>query len=76
MSRLLRLAAGAAALVVVMASAPRAATPHLPTVAQFLKPGLPIELVSARKSDRIAWIAYDGRGARFPSCARDSFSQG
>jgi hypothetical protein len=27
--------------------------------AQYLKPGLPIELVSARRTDRIAWIAYE-----------------
>src|SRR5678816_3386601 len=32
---------------------------HQPTIASFLKPGLPIELVSARKVDRIAWIAYE-----------------
>ena len=32
---------------------------HQPTIAQFLKPGLPIELVSASRVDRIAWIAYE-----------------
>ena len=32
---------------------------HQPTIASYLKPGLPIELVSARKVDRIAWIAYE-----------------
>ena len=30
-----------------------------PTIAQILKPGLPIELVSAKKADRLAWIAYE-----------------
>jgi dipeptidyl aminopeptidase/acylaminoacyl peptidase len=30
-----------------------------PSIASFLKPGLPLELVSARKADRIAWIAYE-----------------
>ena len=32
---------------------------HQPTIAQYLKPGMPIELVSADKVDRIAWIAYE-----------------
>jgi len=72
MSRLLRLAAGVAAVAVVLTAVPRAATPHLPTVAQFLKPGLPIELVSARKSDRIAWIAYEeGKRNVFTAAAPD-----
>jgi dipeptidyl-peptidase 4 len=30
-----------------------------PTVAQFLGAASPIELVSAKRTDRIAWIAYD-----------------
>jgi dipeptidyl-peptidase-4 len=30
-----------------------------PTIAQYLKPGLPIELVSAKSVDRIAWISYE-----------------
>ena len=34
-----------------------------PTIEQFLSPAYPSELVSARKADRIAWIAYD-RGMR------------
>jgi dipeptidyl aminopeptidase/acylaminoacyl peptidase len=34
-------------------SAPR------PSIASFLKPGLPLELVSAKKADRIAWISYE-----------------
>ena len=36
-----------------------AAAVRHPSIAQFLKPGLPIELVSAKKVDRIAWIAYE-----------------
>jgi dipeptidyl-peptidase-4 len=59
MSRVLRLAAGIAAMALVFVAAPRASAPHQPTIAQFLKPGLPTELVSARKADRIAWIAYE-----------------
>ncbi len=34
-----------------------------PTIDQFMSPGLPVELVAARKSDRIAWIANE-RGRR------------
>jgi dipeptidyl-peptidase 4 len=30
-----------------------------PTIEQFLKPGTPIEIVSAKKADRIAWTAYE-----------------
>src|SRR6187397_1847501 len=30
-----------------------------PTIAQFLGAASPIELVSAKRTDRIAWIAYD-----------------
>jgi len=32
---------------------------HQPTIASYLKPGLPLELVSAKKADRIAWISYE-----------------
>lgn len=34
-----------------------------PTIGQFLSPGFPSELVSAKKADRIAWIVYE-RGMR------------
>jgi dipeptidyl-peptidase 4 len=30
-----------------------------PTIEQFLAPGTPIEIASARKADRIAWTAYE-----------------
>src|SRR3954462_3116634 len=30
-----------------------------PTIEQFLAPGTPIEIVSAKKADRIAWTAYE-----------------
>ena len=29
------------------------------SIASILKPGLPLELVSAKKADRIAWISYE-----------------
>ena len=34
-----------------------------PTIAQFLSPGFPSDLVSAKNTDRIAWIVYE-RGMR------------
>jgi dipeptidyl-peptidase 4 len=34
-----------------------------PTIEQFLSPASPLELVSARKADRVAWVAYE-RGMR------------
>jgi len=34
-----------------------------PTIDQFLKPGLPLEIIAAKKADRIAWIATE-RGQR------------
>ena len=39
--------------------ATQAPAPRHPSIASYLKPGLPLELVSARKVDRIAWIAYE-----------------
>jgi dipeptidyl-peptidase-4 len=50
----------ALALVVLAGGGtPRAAQRHVPTMAQFMSPAFPLELVSARKTDRIAWIAND-----------------
>ena len=41
-----------------------------PTIAQFLKPGLPLELVSAKNADRIAWLSYEeGRRNVFTAVA-------
>jgi len=37
---------------------PTAATAP-PTIEQFLAPGTPIEIASARKTDRLAWTAYE-----------------
>ena len=46
--------------------------PHIPTMAQFMSAGFPMELVAARKTDRIAWIAND-KGLRnvFTAAAPD-----
>ena len=47
---------------VAMLASPVAAQTK-PTIAQFLSPGFPSELVSARRADRIAWLTYE-RGQR------------
>jgi dipeptidyl aminopeptidase/acylaminoacyl peptidase len=52
------LAVAVVALTPLGSAAPAAPTGK-PTVAQYLKPGLPVELVSAAAADRIAWIAYE-----------------
>ena len=42
------------------------------SIASILKPGLPLELVSAKKADRIAWISYEeGRRNVFTAAAPD-----
>src|ERR1044071_1725733 len=54
----------AAALAGVMAfPALKLAAQGKPTIDQFLKPGLPLEIISAKKVDRIAWISTE-RGQR------------
>ena len=43
-------------------SSPRGAStagPSSPTIEQFLAPGTPIEIVAAKKAERIAWTAYE-----------------
>jgi dipeptidyl-peptidase 4 len=53
---------------------PRASrpAPHVPTMAQFMSAAFPMELVAARKADRIAWIANDkGRRNVFTAAAPD-----
>jgi len=54
------------------ALAASAAAQGKPTIDQFMSPGFPSDLVSARKADRIAWLA-DERGRRnvFTAAAPD-----
>jgi dipeptidyl-peptidase 4 len=60
-----RLAIVAIALMFVAGGQPRAElnapakTLHVPTMAQFMSAGYPMELVAARRADRIAWISND-----------------
>ena len=49
-----------------------ASAQHKPTIEQYLKPGYPQELVSARKADRIAWESYEaGRRNIYEASAPD-----
>ncbi|MGH7618621.1 MAG: S9 family peptidase [Gemmatimonadaceae bacterium] len=51
------------AVALIAALAPPLAAQSKPTYEQFLSAAYPSELVSAKKADRIAWLAYD-RGLR------------
>ena len=52
-----------AAVAVLLGGQPRAeapkSTPHVPTMAQFMSAGYPVEMVAATKADRVAWISND-----------------
>src|SRR3954469_22909371 len=56
-------ARGAAAIGALVAAtfvhAPVVVAQKTPTIAQFLSAPYPFELVSARKAERIAWLAYE-----------------
>lgn len=43
------------------------------SIAAILKPGLPLELVSARKADRIAWVSYEEGKRNVFSAAAPAF---
>src|SRR5512140_1683140 len=45
------------------AARPPVAVRSAPTIAQFLGPASPLELIAAKKADRVAWVAYE-RGLR------------
>ena len=46
-------------LAAVSAQRPVSTAEVAPTIEQFLMPGYPTEVVSAKKADRIAWTAYE-----------------
>src|SRR5882672_9653713 len=46
-------------LVAVVPRGASTAGPSSPTIEQFLAPGTPIEIVAAKKAERIAWTAYE-----------------
>ena len=56
-------ALGAALAMLATALAPQLFAQAKPTIAQFLSPASPTDLVAAKTADRIAWISYD-RGMR------------
>jgi dipeptidyl aminopeptidase/acylaminoacyl peptidase len=58
-----RVSACLVSIVIVCATAPQTVAQKRFTIEQVLSPAYPFELVSARKADRIAWIAYE-RGMR------------
>ncbi|MGE5360873.1 MAG: S9 family peptidase [Bacteroidales bacterium] len=62
--RVARLFAACLAVLLVPALAPAVlAQPKGPTIDQFLGAAYPLNLVAARKAERLAWVAYD-RGQR------------
>ena len=64
-SRRVLLGASLLALLAPAASAQStpAAAPASPTIAHFLSPASPLELVAAKQADRVAWVAFE-RGMR------------
>ncbi|MCI0485511.1 MAG: prolyl oligopeptidase family serine peptidase [Blastocatellia bacterium] len=63
MSRIKRAWVAAIAAIIVFASIPGASAQKRFTIENVLSPAYPFEMVSAKKADRIAWIAYE-RGMR------------
>jgi dipeptidyl-peptidase-4 len=63
MNRSLRALCVSAVAALPFASAARLVAQSQPTIEQFLSPASPLELTSARRADRVAWMAYD-RGLR------------
>ena len=53
-----QLSAAAAVLATLIATSEGTAQSK-PTVEQFMSPSSPLELVSARKADRVAWMSYE-----------------
>ncbi|MGE5244679.1 MAG: S9 family peptidase [Betaproteobacteria bacterium] len=52
-----------AVVALMVGSVLRAAPAGAPTIAEFLSPAYPLQMVAARKADRISWLAYE-RGRR------------
>ncbi len=75
MTRTWRLAIAGIAVLIVAAPlrAPQAAV-GAPTIEEFLAPGTPIEIAAARKTDRIAWTAYEHGMRNVFTAAAPSFT--
>lgn len=63
MRRIVAIVAVTACLPLLASRTPHAAPAAAPTIEHFLAPGYPTEVVAAKKTDRIAWTAYE-RGQR------------
>lgn len=50
-------------LILALAISTRAEAQSKPTIEQFMSPASPLDLVAAKKADRLAWMVYD-RGMR------------
>ncbi len=59
MTRIHRLLSAVVAVALGLALAPLASAQKPPTMAQFLSPGYPSSLVSAKKADRLVWVVLD-----------------
>jgi dipeptidyl aminopeptidase/acylaminoacyl peptidase len=58
-TRFMRRATMVSRVSVSLVLAPQLSAQAKPTVAQFLSPAYPSNLVTAKKTDRIAWVAYE-----------------
>jgi dipeptidyl-peptidase-4 len=60
-ARIIVAAVAAQCVPALVAQSPQTSAPLVspPTIEQFLAPGYPTEIVSARKTDRVAWAAYE-----------------
>jgi dipeptidyl-peptidase-4 len=65
-------AVGTVGAAVAKSGGARTGSGKAPTIAQFLSPAYPFELVSAKKRDRVAWLAYEqGRRNVYAAAAPD-----
>jgi len=71
--RILAVVALAAAVPLLAPLTPHAAPAGAPTIEQFLQPGYPTQVVSAKKADRIAWTAYERGGRNVYTAAPPEF---
>ena len=69
-----RLLAVAALLLALVGAAPEIAAQKPSTVASYLSPGYPVEVVSAARAERIAWIAYEEGKRNAYTAAAPAFS--
>lgn len=72
-TRLFAVGTSIASFLWASALLPQARAQNKPTIAQFMSPASPLEIVAARKADRIAWIAYERGMRNVYSAAAPSF---